>query len=240
MTAQVPKLVPRRPGRAVQLLALLSSGTREITSQIKPYTHWWDQRNQAAAEQRGPLMVVVGDSTAIGIGASAPDRGYVGLIQADLDSHLDSNLDSNHGESWRVINLALSGARLQDALDRQLPILNTLPADLVLCCVGTNDLVWGRETTQLRRRLIELTTALPAGSIVATLAGMSARARVANGTIRSQAAELDLVALNPWNEPGPGPAERTANDRFHPNDLGYELMATAFGRCIIGESPPGA
>lgn len=237
MTDEVPKLVPRPPGRAVQVLGLFSRGTRETSAQIKPYTAWWNEQNQLAVNASGPLMVVVGDSTAIGIGASGPDRGYAARVA--------TSLRDDHDDPWRVINLALSGARIQDALDRQLPILSTLSPDLVVCCIGTNDLVWGRDTGRLRRRLVAMTRELPSGSLIATLAGRSARARMANATVRSQAEELGLISLNPWNEPGPG--ERLAPDRFHPNDLGYELMAKAFGRPLglipadddsEGSSPP--
>lgn len=222
MTTPVPKLVAKPPGWSVRLLGRFIPGMRIVTAQIKPYTKWWDEQNQMAASATGPLLAVVGDSTAIGIGASAPDRGYVGLVQSRLEEH--------HGQAWRVINLGLSGARVQDALDRQLPVLEPLSPDVVICCIGTNDVVWGRETDRLRARLVDLAAGLPPGSIMATLAGMSARAQMANRTIKREAAERDLVAMNPWNEPGPGPAQRVAADRFHPNDLSYELMAQAFGR----------
>src|SRR5215468_5202219 len=45
--------------------------------------HWQDNNDQVLALD-GPLWVVLGDSTAQGLGASRPDGGYVGQVLADL------------------------------------------------------------------------------------------------------------------------------------------------------------
>lgn len=223
MTSSAPKLEPLPLGRGVRLLSLVAPGVRAVTRQIEPYTRWWNDQNQAAVGDHGPLLCVVGDSTAIGIGASAPERGYVGRLQVRLSQH--------HGEPWRVMNLALSGARVSDAIDRQLPLVDRFRPDLVVCCVGTNDVVWERRSG-LRDQLRRLAGGLPAGSHVSTLAGSSDRARAANRAIRQAARDHGLNLVNPWVEPGPPNRERLARDWFHPNDTGYELMAQAFARTM--------
>ncbi len=195
-----------------------------MAAQIEPYTKWWDEQNQQAAAAAGPLLVGLGDSTAIGIGATDPQRSYVGLVHRRLRAH--------QGEPWRMINLALSGARVSDALDRQLPILAGLRADIVVCCIGTNDLVWGKETTALRAQLRQLVLCLPGDTVIGTLAGGSARALMANRALRNAAKEQGLTTLDPWSEATPTGHERLARDRFHPNDLGYELMAVPFYRAL--------
>lgn len=222
MPDPVPTLVPRRPTRSLRLLRSVLPGVRSTTAQIEPYTAWWNESNRRWAARSGPLLVAIGDSTAIGIGASSPDRSYVALLHA--------RLAQGTGEPWRVINLALSGARVRDALDRQLPALTRLEPDVVTVCVGTNDLVWGRETTALRRRLRRLVDALPPEAVIGTLAGASPRGQFANRALGDAAGERGLPLVNPWGEPGPPPQERLAVDRFHPNDLGYELMWRPFGR----------
>ena len=198
-----------------------------MTNQIEPYTEWWSDQNQRAVDDQGPLLVSIGDSTAIGIGASHPERSYVGRLRNRLSEHRD--------ESWRVLNLARSGARLNDGIDRQLPILDRLRAEglepsLVVACIGTNDLVWGRETAALRAGLRTLVHALPEEAVVATLAGGSARAQLANRTLRTAADERGVPIVVPWGEPGPSGRDRLASDRFHPNDIGYELMSRPFAR----------
>ncbi|MGI9617046.1 MAG: SGNH/GDSL hydrolase family protein [Acidimicrobiales bacterium] len=230
-SSPIPRLVPNPPSRAVQLFGYVARGVRTVTDQVVPYTAWWDDQNQTAATGSGPLLVALGDSTAIGIGASAPDRGYIGLLR-DALSKSGASLS---GESWRVVNLALSGARLQDALDRQVPVALDLAArglepDAVVCCIGTNDLVWGRDIAKLRLKLGALAEQLPNGSVVGTLAGASARGQLANKALRNAAAEHELRLVETWSEPNPGTGPRLAADRFHPNDLGYQLMVRPFAR----------
>lgn len=237
MSAAVPRLVAKPPSRSLRALGLISRGVKAVTDQIEPYTAWWDEQNQRAAEKRGPLLVAIGDSTALGVGASAPHRSYVGLLHAALNARAETSAADGERERWRVVNLGLSGARLQDALDRQLPILGALidqgdrPAEVV-CCAGTNDLVWGRDVAKLGTNLTSLASGLPPRSIVGALSGGSARGRLANRTLRTVAEECDLRLVETWSEPNPSGGPRLAADRFHPNDLGYQLMARPFARAL--------
>lgn len=209
----------------------MAPGVRRITKQIAPYTQWWSAQNQQALAAEGPLWIVLGDSTSIGIGASGPDRGYVGRVRSALRAT---------DPDWRVINLAMSGARVDDGLERQLPLLVDLVGQateppLVSMCLGSNDVFWER-SGDLRERLKRLVGLLPPGSHVASVAGTSDRAKLANRALRGAARDLDLPTLNPWNEPGPG--ERLAEDRFHPNDLGYHYLSQAFARSFGVPGPP--
>ncbi len=229
----LPPLKAKPPGLFLRVAGNLLGGVATVTDQIGAYTEWWNLRNSAALNEDGPLAVIVGDSTALGIGASHPARGYVGRLIAVLDRETSDATEA----PWRVINLAQSGAKLDDGLERQLPIIADLPTpDLVISCLGTNDLVWSLDTNGLRskaRRLVEGVVDIGAPvdrTVACAVAGGSARARLVNRTIRSTAADHGIPAANPWNEPGPGASERLASDRFHPNDLGYALMAKALGR----------
>jgi acyl-CoA thioesterase I len=66
------RLMRRAPGVA----ATLGLGTE--------YRRYWEESNENARRADGPLWVAVDDSTAQGIGASAPDRGYVGQLLVRL------------------------------------------------------------------------------------------------------------------------------------------------------------
>lgn len=233
MVDHLPPLKAKPPGLFVRFAGTLLDGVAAVTNQIGPYTGWWNGRNQAAMASDGPLAVIIGDSTALGIGASHPANGYVGRLIGALDKEATDTVDA----PWRVINLAQSGAKFDDGIDRLLPLAARLTTpDLVICCLGTNDLVWGLDTNGLRakaRRLVEgvIEIGAPVDRTVAcAVAGGSARARLVNRTIRSTAADHGIVSANPWNEPGPGPTVRLAPDRFHPNDTGYALMAKALAR----------
>ncbi len=230
----VPALKAKPPGLGLRSLSLVLPGVRRVAGQIRPYTHWWSEQNQTALADDGPLLAVIGDSTAIGIGASAPDHGYIGQLR--------NALGERDGERWRVVNMAQSGARTADGLERQLPVIERLhdlpsPPDLTLCVIGTNDVVWSKDIAMLRQRLKELIGRLPEGAIVGPVAGGSDRARSANRAIRSTAGEYGLPVVDLWQEPGPPPAARLADDRFHPNDLGHALMAKPFARLLDAPEP---
>ena len=230
----IPPLKPKRPGLGVRAAGLVLPGVRRVVAQVEPYTRHWDEQNRAAVTGTGPLLVAIGDSTAIGIGASAPSRGYIGLLTSAL-AHRD-------GRPWRVINLSQSGARAADGLERQLPILLDLMArgvepTTVVCCIGTNDVVWSSDTAGIRDRLRRLIGRLPADSAVGLVAGTSPRARTVNRAVRQAATEAGCGLVDPWREPGPDPAARLATDRFHPNDLGYVLMTRPFARHLGAPEP---
>lgn len=230
----MPALHPKPPGTALRTLGLVVPGIRRVSAQIKPYTKWWSDQNQTALHHDGPLLAVIGDSTAIGIGASSPEHGYIGRLR--------DSLTERDGERWRVINLAQSGARAADGLERQLPIVDQLMArpkkpDLTLCVIGTNDVVWSSDTTALRDRLRTLIAGLPSESLVGLVAGASPRARVANRAVKNAASDAGLMVIDPWREPGPPPPQRLAEDRFHPSDLGHALMARPFARHLKAPQP---
>ncbi len=230
----VPPLHPKAPGFGVRLAGRFLGGIGEVSAQVEPYTRFWSDQNQLAVDGDGPLLVAIGDSTAIGIGASAPQRSYVGL--------LGQALARRDGRPWRVVNLAQSGARVADGLDRQLPILDELLAagivpDQVLCCLGSNDVAWSLDTFGVQHRLRRLIGGLPASSTVGLIAGASPRGRLVNRAIRLAASEAGLGLVDPWREPGPRPAARLAQDRFHPNDLGHTLMARPFARALGAPEP---
>ena len=225
----MPPLVVNPSGRGLRTIGLAIRGVRRVRHQIEPYTNWWSDQNQEALAADGPLWVSIGDSTCLGIGASAPDVGWVGRIRDNL---------RESDPAWRVINLAMSGARLSDALRDHLPIVEDLVSDgqhphLTTACVGTNDVIWGRvQVTDLRSQVEELARRVPRPAVVATIAGSSSRVALTNRALKQAATGNELELVDPWREPGPGVFERVADDRFHPNDIGHQLMADAFLRSI--------
>ena len=84
----------------------------------------WQLHNYRILTESGPLWVVLGDSTAQGLGAPSPEGGYVGQVLAELRQRT--------GQRWRVLNLSTSGALIRDVLHDQLPRLPAAagPGDL--------------------------------------------------------------------------------------------------------------
>ena len=190
------------------------------------WRQWWEDSNDRARRADGPLWVALGDSTAQGIGASRPDRGYVGQLLA--------RLVSRQGRPWRVVNLSVTGARLADVIREQLPRVDEAGApDLVTCAAGANDIVrFG--FPRARHALHALISGLPAGAILATVPQglMPHRTRDLNSIIRAEAPSAGLHIADVWAHTGPPWRNKYAADDFHPNDNGYADWCTAFADAL--------
>ena len=203
-------------------------GLRTVHAQVARYAADWQAANGVALGGAGPLWVVLGDSTAQGIGAPSWDEGYVGqLLRA---------LNEGSERQWRVLNLSRSGARAADVVDRQLPALEALPVspDLVTCAIGANDIVGRTPEGQLADQLRQIIARLPKGAIIATLPqGLSReRTEAANRVVRDEAPGAGLVVADLWARTGPPWRGKLAQDGFHPGALGYADWAAAFASVL--------
>src|ERR1700760_2862491 len=205
-----------------------ADGVTAMREDCAAFARHWQAHNDQVLTLDGPLWVVLGDSTAQGLGASSPDGGYVGqVLQA---------LRLRTGQPWRVLNLSASGSIISDVLGRQLPRLPA-SADLVTCGIGFNDIFYnspGKLFTDLRAllaavpdRTVVLDLPVPAG--YAGLLGLVSRPYVAriNRTIHAAAAarglpvaEVSRHFLPPW-------AGKFASDCFHPSQDGYQDWSRA-------------
>lgn len=214
----LPKLGPRpRRFDLPKLFGLVFDGVAEIERQVVPYAEAWHEHNTAAMQADGPLWVALGDSSSQGIGASAWDYSWVMLVL--------HRLRERTGESWRLINLSMSGGRFDDVVDSQLPVVEShLPdADLVTCVIGSNDMMWRRRTDPVLKDATEVAARLPRGTVLSHLGGPGNRRRSVNTAFSDAAANRDYDLFNIWHWPSPKHA--LAADRIHPSDLGYEYMA---------------
>ena len=186
---------------------------------------WW--RDQAT--DTGELLyVAIGDSAAQGIGASAPSRGYVGIV-AD-------HIRAVTGRTVRVVNLSVSGATVALAVRDQLPRLRRLTPDVVTVAIGANDIaMWDAAVFEAGIR--EILAALPEHALVADVPCFhfphnERKVAEANRIVREVAAEhgLSVVPLHATTKRQGlrSVATQFANDMFHPNDRGYRVWAQAF------------
>lgn len=193
-------------------------------------------------EPGGLLYVALGDSAAQGIGASAPGKGYVGLL-AD-------RLRDSTGRPVEVVNLSRSGARINDVLDRQLPALEALDRepDLLTVAVGGND-VRAYDSETFAREAERLAAALPPGAFLADapyfMHGRWERdARQAADVLTDAATAYGLqpVALHEALRAQGWQAMLTqfAADWFHPNDRGHRVWADSFWSAIQDAGIPAA
>jgi lysophospholipase L1-like esterase len=207
-------------------------GVRRIHAQVAPYARLWEEANAAALSGAGPLWVVLGDSTAQGVGAPSYDQGYVGQLRKRLDAERP-----RPGGPWRILNWSRSGARTAELIEMQLPRLDALlrdvKPDLLTVAIGAND-VYKTPIDQLVRELRVVIGRLPAGAVMATIPqGLRPRkAQVANAVIRNEAPAAGLVVADVWARTGPPWRGKFASDQFHPGPLGYADWANAFAEAL--------
>ncbi len=170
--------------------------------------------------------MALGDSTAQGIGASAPDRGYVGQLLV--------RLRDEQRRPWRVVNLSVTGARVADVVRVQVPRINEMgEPELITCAAGANDVIrFGfRRVVEALRDLIEV---LPPRAVLATIPQglLPGRTRELNQIIRADAPAAGLRIADAWAHTGPPWQGKYAADDFHPNDTGYGEWCAAFAEAI--------
>lgn len=203
-------------GQSVSLVLL----NRSVSS----YEAFW---RQPRGEAGGLLYVALGDSAALGIGASRPDRGYVGLLAQDLRRA--------SGKPVRVLNLSRSGARLRDVLTQvqQLRALGVRP-DLVTVDAGGNDVKDGYRAESFRRDIERLAAALPPATVVLDVPWFMhghweddalAASQVVTASARHRGLVVaplhDAMRARGWTSM----LTLFAADLFHPDDEGHRLWA---------------
>ena len=189
--------------------------------------------------------VVLGDSTAAGVGAAYEDG-----IAIQTARHVGASAVVT------LHNFGVSGARMRDVLEKQLPQAEALAPDLVLISAGANDVTHLTSIPSMRRRLREIVARLrranPRVRIVVTgapdmgspprvpwaLRGLaSLRTKMVNRMFRAEAQRMKLVFAPIAEETGPlFRRDRTLfhADRFHPNARGYatwvQVLNTALNK----------
>jgi lysophospholipase L1-like esterase len=209
-----------------RLMRTLRPGVAATLGLGSEYGRYWEESNERARQADGPLWVAVGDSTAQGIGASAPDRGYVGQLLV--------RLRDEERRPWRVVNLSVTGARVTDVVREQVPRINEVgEPELVTCAAGANDVIrFGfRGVVEALRDLIRV---LPPRAVLATIPQglLPGRTRELNQIIRADAPAAGLRVADAWAHTGPPWQGKYAADDFHPNDTGYGDWRVAFAEAI--------
>ena len=200
-------------------------GALILNETLPVHSKWWRER----AKRKGELLyVAIGDSAAQGIGASAPHRGYVGILGRDIRRLT--------GRSVRTVNLSVSGATVGDAVGVQLPRLAKLQPDVVTVAIGANDIP-RFDAAEFERDLRTVYSALPSHAVVGEvpyfyLPHNEARVSQANAIVHRIADELGLrvapVHATTRRRGMLGALTLFAMDFFHPNDRGYRDWADAF------------
>ena len=225
----------RRSTALAILAALAGCGRRSSPAPRSP-----------AAPGRAVRIIALGDSLAFGTGASAPRNAFV--FQAFL------RVLAQHPRS-RLDTYAIGGSTAADVLRLQAPRLAHARADIVVICVGGNDVVHRVAATDFARtyaQLVERVRALqPRAAIVccgvpdvglspmftgtdhdAVTRLSGANDAAIRATARRAGAEfVDLYATTLRQHADVN--RFLSEDRFHPSDAGHAQLAAALAPALL-------
>ena len=182
-------------------------------------------------------LLIAGDSTAVGTGASTPSASLAGLIARDHPRLL-------------IENRARDGARFSDVLQQ---LAGDTRVDMVLVQAGGNDVIRLRDLDALQRDIeavaerarqrSDLVVLMPAGNVgnapfffAPWSWWMTHRSRAMHRAVSQAAQRTGAVYVNLFHERSDDPFVAqpglNAQDGLHPSDAGYavwfrELMSQA-------------
>lgn len=190
--------------------------------------------------------VVLGDSTAAGVGAP-----YESGIAAETARHLALEHPN------KMTNLGVSGAKLRDVVRDQLPAAELLKPDLVLLSASANDVIRLTSVAAMRKSLLEIVRRLRAANpnVIIVITGSpdmgappriprllrplaSRRTRNANVMFKEVAKKERLFFAPIAEETGPllrADPTMFHPDAFHPNERGYATWIVVLDR-VLGEA----
>jgi acyl-CoA thioesterase-1 len=195
-----------------------------LLSTVSSYSSYWAEKSKTDGEI---TYLALGDSAAQGIGATSPMRGYVGLIAEDIGART--------GKTVQIVNVSKTGAKMDDYLKDQAPVIETLKPDIVTIEIGANDIA-NFDATEFREKFKKVLETLPDGSYVSNMPlfnsrpGSTENAKQASKIIEEELRAypklvfVDLETETQENQSIFG----FAPDLFHPNNLSYKNWANAF------------
>lgn len=187
-------------------------------------------------------LLVLGDSTAAGVGADTQDEALPGALARELHDR------TGRGVFWRAIGE--NGITTDEFLDRHLAASVSRPADFVFVTLGANDAMHARSARAFARDLRDLLTTvsdrLPEARILVSNLPIFARFELLPDPLRTalyrhsrnleRAARRVVERDERWfiteQIPPPYGPEFFARDKFHPSASGY----TDWARWAIDEA----
>lgn len=184
-------------------------------------------------------FVVLGDSTAAGVGVEDPAHAYPTLLARRLAQEETRRVE--------LIVLGASGARVRDVLQEQARRAAGLDPDLIFIGIGANDVTHVTPPDQIRRDMrltLQLLQETDATIVVAGAPDMRVfawhqplryvaylRGRQVTAAIEDVARSQDVAVVELADETGhffaEQPVTHFSEDRFHPSALGYKRWADA-------------
>ena len=189
-------------------------------------------------------FVVLGDSTAAGLGAGSPEHAYATVLSERL---------GNDGYRVELIAFGVSGARTRDVAEEQVGMAVDANPDLVFVGIGANDSTHLTSLSDVERYMDQALTELRRSGATIVVAGppdMRAHAwleplrSIVGWRGRQVAARIEAVARSHGvatvplaEQAGPyfaaKPEEAYGADDFHPGPGGYRAWADAIYPVLV-------
>lgn len=197
-------------------------------------------RNAEATET--PVRIaVLGDSLALGTGATRGDRGFIFRAYRDLLRRRPRSV---------LDTFAIGGSTVADVLRLQVARLRDEHYDIVVVCVGGNDVVRRTAAADFSatydRVLGAVRQVVPRARIVCCgipnvalspifadeHAAVAALAAADDRAVRVRARSSASIFVDLYHATTQPVDRFLSADRFHPSDRGYALLATAFAPAL--------
>ncbi|MFP7834783.1 SGNH/GDSL hydrolase family protein [Marisediminicola sp. LYQ134] len=179
-------------------------------------------------------LVVVGDSTAAGVGADTQDDALPGWFAVEIERRF--------ARGTQYAAFGRNGATARDVVESHLGAATTQPFDLALLTIGANDALGLRSRTSFARDVAAIVArmreASPDATVLVSLlprfdrfellpqplrSTLGAHAMSLDAAARAAVERLDgVIAIPP---PPPYVDGFFATDRFHPSRDGYRMWA---------------
>jgi lysophospholipase L1-like esterase len=249
-----PSNVLRKPAIVVPLLVVSLAAVRMVafwrgigrSRALAAASQRYERRREASAHR----ILVLGDSTGVGVGAQHPQDSIAGRLAIDFP-------DSD------IVNISCSGARVCDALAQaEQCVFEGLHFDVAVLHLGGNDVVRGTDAGELEAACEALMARLgtvarrtvwlgPPNIGLAPLFPlpyawlMASRSRVATGVFAASAARHGVAYVD-FAAPEHGERLRRAKklhfaaDGFHPSSSSYGYGYAAARDAMFGANPEAA
>lgn len=199
---------------------------------VKGYKAYWEQQIAKPTVPGDFIYVALGDSVAQGIGASSPQKSYVGQIA--------KHIETTTGRKVHIINVSVTGAIASEVVANQLPRIKDLKPDLVTLDIGANDINKKIPAAEFEKNFRAILAGIPTKKTLVTdlptfERGPKQKTLIAiNNMIHPIIAEYGFelspifdftsATLHDWTT--------YAADFFHPSDKGYRNWYASFATKI--------
>lgn len=209
------------------------------TREYLPTTPALELGGSFGPEDGRPLrFAVLGDSTAAGLGAGSPEHAYATVLSERLGAT---------GYRVELVAYGVSGARVRDVAEEQVPLVLSWDPDLVFIGIGANDSTHLTSLSTVAKHMDLALTQLRTTGAAIVVAGppdmrahawleplrsiVGWRGRQVAETIETVATRHGLLTVPLARLAGPyfasHPDDAYATDDFHPGPGGYRAWADA-------------